>query len=200
MSIMSFENPLVTTLNAASARRKRRLATGSAALDTMLMQGVAPRQAAPTTGLSSAAARRVSTNGSAPAVNASGVLGKIIGLGMQQRGTPYSWGGGGTTGASRGIGRGANTVGFDCSGLVQYIYGKYGVKLPRNSAAQGTVGRAVSAGQARAGDLVVWNTAGHHHVGVYLGNGKYLNSPHTGDVVKVAPVNLRSATTIRRVV
>lgn len=186
MSIMSFENPLVTQLQAQSTRRKRRLSTSSTMLDALMATGASPR--APTGGgsLRNAAARRVGGNVPVGNVNASGVLGKIIQLGMTYRGTPYKWGG-------------SQPGGFDCSGLVQYIYGKYGIKLPRTSREQSKVGIAVNPAQARAGDLVVWNLPGRHHVGVYLGNGKYLNAPHTGDVVKIAPVNLQGAA-IRRVV
>lgn len=184
MSQMTFENPYVTQLRGQSARRQRRLSYGSSILDTLMAQ----RAAAPTS--PGANAPVVSSNSSSPNVGkiaATGNVSRIIQAGMAKRGTPYMWGG---------TGKG----GFDCSGLVQWMYGKYGIKLPRTSQQQASAGRAVSAGQARAGDLVVWNEPGHHHVGVYLGNGMYLNAPHTGDVVKVAKVNLSGATTIRRIV
>lgn len=191
MSITSFENPLVTSLQASSARRKRRLANTSSMIDALMATRATGGGVGGGVGggssLQRAASKRVGTSSlSAPPIGGSGVVSKILQFGMAQRGTPYRWGG-------------SAPGGFDCSGLVQYIYGKYGIKLPRTSREQSRVGIAVPAAQARAGDLVVWNLPGRHHVGVYLGNGKYLNAPHTGDVVKIAPVNLAGAT-IRRVV
>ena len=55
---------------------------------------------------------------------------------MRYLGTPYAWGGGGSDGPSRGFAQGADTVGFDCSGLTQYAYAQAGIYIPRNSRAQ----------------------------------------------------------------
>lgn len=109
-------------------------------------------------------------------------------------GTPYSWGGGGKSGPSRGIAQGANTVGFDCSGLTQFAYGKLGINIPRVSYAQYNSGTKVNPAQAQAGDLVFFRptSAGPGHVGIYLGNGTFLQAPQTGDVVKVTRLADRS--------
>lgn len=102
-----------------------------------------------------------------------------------QAGTPYSWGGGNASGATRGIGRGANTVGFDCSGLVQYAYAQIGMKMPRLAEQQQMVGRRTNnIGSLRAGDLV----AGPHHIAIYAGNGMMWEAPRTGLNVRLTPV------------
>ena len=101
-------------------------------------------------------------------------------------GTPYSWGGGGPGGASRGFAQGAGIVGFDCSSLVQYALSKAGIKAPRIAADQATLGTRAPVGSLAPGDLVVRNDGGH--IGIYIGNGRMIEAPHTGDVVKVAPV------------
>lgn len=125
--------------------------------------------------------------------------GDRIGRGIAQAagkylGTPYSWGGGGPGGPSRGFAQGANTVGFDCSSLVQYAYSKFGINVPRVTYDQYRAGFAVEPGKAQAGDLVFFNPGaqGPGHVGIYLGNGNFLHAPQTGDVVKVSKLSDRS--------
>lgn len=103
-------------------------------------------------------------------------------------GTPYSWGGGGPSGPYKGTGRGANTVGFDCSSLMQYAWAKVGVQLPRTTYGQIKVGRAVPANnqsQWRVGDLMFPSTG---HVQMYVGNGKVIEAPRTGGHVQIVPV------------
>ena len=85
-------------------------------------------------------------------------------------GIPYSWGG-----ASPG-------VGFDCSGLVRYVYGKVGIDLPHHAASQYGRGRRVSRGSLRAGDLVFFSGLGH--VGIYAGGGKFIHAPRRGTTVR----------------
>jgi cell wall-associated NlpC family hydrolase len=76
-------------------------------------------------------------------------------------------------------------TGFDCSGLVQYCYGKYGISLPRTTYEQVLCGNHIEYEDMQAGDLVFFGTSADvHHVGVYIGNGEYLHAPQTGDVVK----------------
>lgn len=122
-------------------------------------------------------------------------IGKAIArAAASQIGKPYSWGGGGAGGASRGIAQGAGTVGFDCSGLTQFAYAKLGINIPRVSYQQYSAGKSVSPGNAQAGDLVFFHpsSAGPGHVGIYLGNGTYIQAPHTGDVVKVSKLSDRN--------
>jgi len=115
---------------------------------------------------------------------------------------PYSWGGGSTTGPTLGIAQGANTVGFDCSGLVRYVYAQFGITLPRGSAAQSQSGRPVSRKGLQSGDLVFFNTGGGPqpgHVGIYAGGGKMWSAQHTGTVVGLNPVDWGSFSSARRV-
>jgi hypothetical protein len=78
-------------------------------------------------------------------------------------------------------------VAFDCSGLVQWAYRSAGFSLPRTAAEQQRATQKISMAQARPGDLVFYGYPAHH-VGIYLGNGKFLEAPHTGDVVKIASI------------
>ncbi|MEU4330341.1 NlpC/P60 family protein [Nonomuraea dietziae] len=101
-------------------------------------------------------------------------------------GTPFSWGGGNPAGPSRGIGRGAGTVGFDCSGLTLYAWSRAGVKLGHYTGTQFRQGKRVRLSDLRRGDLVFFGggTGDPTHVGLYLGNGIMIHAPKTGDVVK----------------
>lgn len=113
-----------------------------------------------------------------------GTRGDVLKAIARYEGTPYSWGGGGTKGPSKGIGRGANTVGFDCSGLVQYAFGQIGWKMPRLAEQQATRGQRVPISKLRAGDLV----AGPGHIAVYAGNGMMWEAPRTGSYVRLTKV------------
>ena len=78
---------------------------------------------------------------------------------------------------------GTTKNGFDCSGFVQFIYNHFGYSLPRTASAQGTVGTSVAYSDLYPGDLVFFNDYGH--VGIFVGNGCFVHSPSTGDVIKV---------------
>lgn len=119
----------------------------------------------------------------------------VVRAALQMRGVPYSWGGGGAGGPSRGIAQGANTVGFDCSGLTQYAFAKYGVTIPRVSQDQFRAGTPVPKGAMRPGDLVFFGPGSDGqpgHVGIFIGNDKFLQAPQTGDVVKVSQLSART--------
>jgi len=73
---------------------------------------------------------------------------------------------------------------FDCSGLVMFVYAKFGVHVPHFAAYQADYGRRVSYGELQPADLVFFGSP-IHHVGIYAGNGLFIHAPHTGDVVKV---------------
>jgi cell wall-associated NlpC family hydrolase len=88
---------------------------------------------------------------------------------------------------------------FDCSGLMEWAYGQAGVSLPRTSQEQATVGTRVdSIADAQPGDLLIFFND-RHHVGMYIGGGKFIHAPKTGDVVKIADVSVMQINTIRRV-
>jgi cell wall-associated NlpC family hydrolase len=105
---------------------------------------------------------------------------------LTQLGTPFSWGGGTPSGPTPGIGRGARTTGFDCSGLTLYAWSKAGVGLGHYTGSQYRQGRRIPVGDLRKGDLVFFGggTGDPTHVGLYLGGGVMVHASKTGDVVK----------------
>ena len=68
--------------------------------------------------------------------------------------------------------------GFDCSGFVRYVYGHFGITLAHSSYAQADSGTRVARGSLKPGDLVFFDGVGH--VGLYVGNGRFIHAPHTG--------------------
>ena len=95
----------------------------------------------------------------------------LLNHGKKFIGTPYLWGG-------------TSPKGFDCSGLVHYIYQKQGVSIPRNSREQ--FSRLPVANNPQPGDLVFFRRNGViNHVGLYLGGGKMLHAPQTGAKVRI---------------
>ena len=97
---------------------------------------------------------------------------QLLAWASQELGRPYVYGA-----------EGPNT--FDCSGLMQYIFGKIGISLPRTSQAQQQATTPVS--NPLPGDLVFYGRPAYH-VGLYIGGGKMISAPHTGAVVHVTPV------------
>jgi cell wall-associated NlpC family hydrolase len=96
---------------------------------------------------------------------------RVVGYAKKFVGVPYSYGGS------------SPRSGFDCSGFVRYVYAHFGVSLPHSSYAQFGDGRGVSRGGLRPGDLVFFDALGH--VGLYVGNGRFIHAPHTGTRVRV---------------
>ena len=106
---------------------------------------------------------------------------------MKYLGIPYVWAGATPSG------------GFDCSGLVLYVYARFGVQFPHGATMQAHMGDPVSLSQAQPADLVFFGyPAFYHHVGIYIGNGLFIEAPHTGDVVKVSQLAGRGCTLICR--
>jgi peptidoglycan DL-endopeptidase CwlO len=111
----------------------------------------------------------------------------IIAYATNFLGTPYLWGGS------------SPSTGFDCSGFTQYVYAHFGISLGRTTYDQINNGVSVSKSNLQAGDLVFFGTNGPTHMGIYIGNGTYINAPHTGDVVKISSINRSDYITARRV-
>jgi peptidoglycan DL-endopeptidase CwlO len=102
------------------------------------------------------------------------VHGGVVGIAMRYLGVPYVWGG-------------SSPSGFDCSGLVSYVFAQIGVSLPHSSYTQFGMGTPVSIGELQPGDLVFFT--GASHVGIYIGGGQFIHAPHTGDVVKISSLS-----------
>lgn len=101
---------------------------------------------------------------------------------LQFRGTPYVWGG-------------KSPGGFDCSGLVYYTLNSHNISIPRTSFDQWEVGTPISTNQLIAGDLVFFAntyTSGVSHVGIYVGDGKFVHAASTGVGVIVQPLSERA--------
>lgn len=118
----------------------------------------------------------------------SGTAGQdVVDIAMDYQGIPYVWGG---TDPAKGL---------DCSGFLQHVFGRLGVDLPRVSRDQAKQGVAVaSLDQAKPGDIIAFGQP-VDHISIYVGDGKIIHAPRTGDVVKVADLH-RTPTAIRRLV
>jgi len=135
------------------------------------------------------------TTTEATAAGVSGVSGSSAGAGRSQlitmldaalsrQGLPYVWGAAGPTS-------------FDCSGLVQWSFAEAGVTMPRVASDQARTGPAVSVSQLQPGDLLFYHTdptdPGYiSHVAIYLGDGKMIQAPETGENVEVVPADTGS--------
>lgn len=103
---------------------------------------------------------------------------QLVGAAMAQLGVAYRYGGA------------APEQGFDCSGLVTYVFGQQGIAVPRTAAQQFAAARAVREGDLRPGDLVFFRLAGPggdvSHVGIYTGQGRFVHAPQSGRRVSEA--------------
>lgn len=102
----------------------------------------------------------------------------IVNKALTAKGVNYVWGGN------------SLTSGVDCSGLVQQVYKAFGIYVPRVTYQQIGVGASVGASKLQPGDLVFFDTdpkkKGPDHVGIYMGGGKFIHAPKTGDKVKIS--------------
>ncbi|MGB4593694.1 MAG: NlpC/P60 family protein [Coriobacteriia bacterium] len=102
--------------------------------------------------------------------------GSVVAIALTKLGAPYSWGASGPNS-------------FDCSGFTMWVYAQVGVSLPHSSRAQIGVGERVSRANLKPGDLVFFGASRIHHVGIYVGDNRYIHAPHTGDVVKISSMD-----------
>lgn len=96
---------------------------------------------------------------------------------LAYHGIPYLWGG-------------ETPAGFDCSGLVLYVFRQHGVELPHYSGSQFLLGEKVPPAALQPGDVVFFGSP-IHHVGIYIGGGYYIHAPRTGDFVKISSLTGR---------
>jgi peptidoglycan DL-endopeptidase CwlO len=158
----------IADLVAQEAARERRLA---ALQQARIARAIAARQAAED------AAPPDQTPGlvASPATPTIGAVGgghpEAAQIAAQYLGVPYVWGG-------------ATPAGFDCSGLVMYVYAQLGISLPHYTVSQWNATEPISMDELAPGDLVFFDGLGH--VGIYIGNGQFIHAPHTGTVVQVS--------------
>jgi cell wall-associated NlpC family hydrolase len=163
----------------AAEQARLRAAAEHAAETTSVATTTAP---APTTSSVAETTTSTPTTTVAPPVPSAGHA-DAASIALRYLGVPYRWGG-------------ATPSGFDCSGLVMYVYAQLGIQLPHYTEAQYGYGTPVPRDQLQPGDLVFFD--GLSHVGIYIGNGQMVHAPHTGDVVKIAPLSELSYVGARR--
>lgn len=164
---------------AAEAARVRAAAQAQAQAAARASAAATPRRQAapaPAAGRRGAApARPAPAPAPIPVSAPNGGAAAAIAAAQSVMGTPYRYGG---TNPS---------TGFDCSGLTSWAWARAGVSIPRTSRAQFAGTQRVPIDQIQPGDLVFFGSP-IHHVGLYIGGGMMVHSPHTGDVVKVSPI------------
>ncbi|HWR06787.1 C40 family peptidase [Sporomusa sp.] len=108
-----------------------------------------------------------------------GQTAQILASARNMLGQPVVWGGA------------SPSQGFDCSGLVQYIYRQAGINLPRTADLQFLVGRTVSPAALQPGDLVYFTTyePGASHVGIYIGGDKFIHTSFSQGIVAISDMN-----------
>ncbi|OOC56618.1 MULTISPECIES: C40 family peptidase [Nocardiopsis] len=157
---------------AVAALTAAALAAGSAPALAQPVQPLRPVQHLSAAEQASDGSRRVHQALSAPKAE------RAIDAAESQKGTPYVWGG-------------ESPRGFDCSGLVQWAYQQAGVGLPRIAHDQSRAGTRIPYSEARRGDLLYWaNSGGYaYHVAIYLGDGRMIDAPRSGDHVRERDVH-----------
>lgn len=102
-----------------------------------------------------------------------GVLNQFVQTAAAYLGIPYVWAGE------------RPSTGMDCSGFTRYVFAQHGIVLPHYSGYQAQMGVEVPLADIKAGDLLAFGNP-VHHVGIYIGEGKFVHAPHTGDVIRIS--------------
>ncbi|WP_435125026.1 NlpC/P60 family protein [Actinacidiphila sp. bgisy144] len=161
-------------LNSLTAQEKKRLAELQAKQEAEAKkkaEQIAAQEKAKQAQAAKAAATASATTSTS--TSSSTAAEQAIAFARKQLGKPYVWG---ATGPDS----------YDCSGLTQAAYKAAGVTLPRTTYDQVNVGTRVSESDLQPGDLVFFDD--DEHVGLYIGGGEMIHAPHTGTVVKIAPI------------
>jgi cell wall-associated NlpC family hydrolase len=157
----------ISHLQAQEAARERRQ---KAALERRLREELAARQRQERQAEQSASSPSAPPPVNIPSGNPGVGHPEAASIALQYLGVPYVYGG-------------ASPSGFDCSGLVMYVYAQLGISLPHYTVAQWNATEPISQSQMEPGDLVFFDGLGH--VGIYIGNGQFVDAPHTGSVVRI---------------
>jgi len=167
------QNNMIIELKSKEDALASNVDSSQAAVNTTLKQIAEIRKAAPNITVSRGAIAISSNN--------------IIAYASNFLGIKYLWGGT------------SPSTGFDCSGFTQYVFAHFGIRIGRTTSDQINNGFGVSRSDLQPGDLVLFGTNGPSHVGIYVGNGTYINAPHTGDVIKISSSDRSDFITGRRV-
>jgi peptidoglycan DL-endopeptidase CwlO len=168
----------------AQAERQHAAEAAAAAAASSAAGASSNASSSSSAGSSAAAPSSAAVAPSAPVAAGSGAGAQAVSSALAQLGKPYVW-------AAAGPGS------FDCSGLIQYAYAAAGVSLPHSSGAQAKLGTAVTRAQLQPGDIIAFYSP-VSHVGMYIGNGQMVHAPTSGDVVKVASIDVMGSITAMR--
>ncbi len=152
---------------AAPAREAAEAHTGESATDEFVVDPLATTESAPTAAPSPAKSKASVKN--------------VLNTAFSQVGNPYRRGGS------------KPETGFDCSGFVKWVYGQYGIGLPRSSGDMMGTGTSVARKELKPGDLVFFGRKQRiTHVGIYTGDNKYIHSPSTGKRIQESSLDDRA--------
>ena len=157
-----------TTISQLQAQEAARERAARAAAEARLKAEIAARQAAPPPQSPSAPTLTPPPPVSVPTGGSGAGHAAAAQIALRYLGVPYVWGG-------------ASPSGFDCSGLIMYVYAQLGISLPHYTVAQWNATQPISS--PAPGDLVFFDGLGH--VGIYIGGGKFVDAPHSGSVVRI---------------
>ena len=101
---------------------------------------------------------------------------KVADLALSLTGLPYRSGG-------------QDLDGFDCSGLVHYVFSCFGIELPRSARDQGRLPNRIERGDAQPGDILVFHVDKGWHTGVFVGNNRFVHAPRDGAPVRLDSLN-----------
>lgn len=100
---------------------------------------------------------------------------KMVTLAKSLVGLPYTYGG-------------EDIDGFDCSGLVQYVYDCFGIKLPRTAKKQAKLKEKIKFKKAKGGDILVFKFKRRYHTAIYVGDNAFIHAPNRNSVVRKQPL------------